>query len=125
MDAAAHREANLALMTADNGYDVIIVSCNNAKQAEYVHPETHSTYPPTPSPRSPHPSHSYWTNRLRSGAGQVAPAAAHVFAVHEDWEGGAGNALGTLYAYQKACAIAPEGFDMTAKLSAGEISVAM
>ena len=26
-----------------------------------------------------------------------------VVVVYEDWEGGAGNGLGTLYAYQKAC----------------------
>ena len=30
--------------------------------------------------------------------------AATVLCVHEDWNGGAGNGLGTLYAFQKACA---------------------
>ena len=44
-----------------------------------------------------------------------------VVAVHEDWDGGAGNGLGTLYAYHKACAQASaRGIDLTAKLRAGE-----
>ena len=34
------------------------------------------------------------------------PKTTVVLAVHEDWEGGAGNGLGTLYAYKKACAAA-------------------
>lgn len=35
-----------------------------------------------------------------------------VLAVSEDWaKGGAGNGLGTLYAYEKACRVAKEKFD--------------
>ncbi|CAN0379704.1 unnamed protein product, partial [Laminaria digitata] len=51
---------------------------------------------------------------------------ATVLAVYEDWPGGAGNALGTLYAYQKAAALAEsKGFDLAGKLKAGEISVGL
>lgn len=47
---------------------------------------------------------------------------ATVLAVYEDWPGGAGNALGTLYAYQKAVALAAtKGLDLPAKLAAGEV----
>lgn len=45
-----------------------------------------------------------------------------VLAVYEDWAGGAGNALGTLYAYQKASALATtKGLDLPGKLAAGEV----
>lgn len=47
---------------------------------------------------------------------------ATVLAVYEDWEGGAGNALGTLYAYKKAAALAEfKGYDLSGKLKAGEV----
>lgn len=47
---------------------------------------------------------------------------ATVLAVYEDWAGGAGNALGTLYAYQKATALAEsKGFDLAGKMKAGEV----
>jgi hypothetical protein len=45
---------------------------------------------------------TYWQARLEAVLGQVMPASSLVVAVHEDWTGGAGNGLGTLYAYQKA-----------------------
>jgi len=45
----------------------------------------------------------YWQKRLDAGRGQVCGADAEVVVVHEDWEGGAGNGLGSLYAYKKAC----------------------
>ena len=46
---------------------------------------------------------------------------ADVVAVHEDWNGGAGNGLGTLYDFQKACAKAKaaSGVDLQQKLHAG------
>ena len=34
--------------------------------------------------------------------GQIIPTNGKVVVVHEDWVGGAGNGLGTLYAYHKA-----------------------
>ena len=43
-----------------------------------------------------------WQERLQAGLGQVAHSEARVVAVCEDWPGGAGNGLGTLYAIQKA-----------------------
>ena len=47
---------------------------------------------------------------------------ATVLAVYEDWAGGAGNALGTLYAYQKATALAEsKGYDLAGKMRAGEV----
>jgi hypothetical protein len=50
-----------------------------------------------------------------------------VLAVTEDWgAGGAGNGLGTLYAYRKACAAAlPLGVDLPALLLAGSVSAAL
>ncbi len=52
-----------------------------------------------------------------------------VLAVSEDWSSpsGAGNGLGTLYAYQKACRVAREmhGVDLAAELRTGKISAAL
>jgi Ca2+-binding EF-hand superfamily protein len=45
----------------------------------------------------------YWQARLEAGRGQVCGSKAEVIVVHEDWPGGAGNGLGSLYAYKKAC----------------------
>ena len=53
-----------------------------------------------------------------------------VLAVSEDWSSasGAGNGLGTLYAFQKACRVAKEkydGLDLAAELNAGKVSAAL
>lgn len=56
--------------------DVIIISTSHAHQEEY------------------------WQKRLKEALGYPLT---HVICVTEDWEGGAGNGLGTLYAYLKAC----------------------
>merc|ERR1740117_2354921 len=45
----------------------------------------------------------YWQARLEAGKGQVCGKDAKIVVVHEDWAGGAGNGLGSLYAYKKAC----------------------
>ena len=74
----ACRQSNLSQMLTRTGYDVVIVCTSNETQA------------------------AYWQVRLAGGS--VVPANCTVLAVDEDWEGGAGNALGTFYAYQKACA---------------------
>ena len=66
----------------DRCYDVVIVCTGNPSQEKY------------------------WQSRLESGLGVFFPKTTVVLAVHEDWEGGAGNGLGTLYAYKKACAAA-------------------
>ena len=52
-----------------------------------------------------------------------------VLAVSEDWSSpsGAGNGLGTLYAYQKACKVAKDkyGVDLGAEMKAGKVSAAL
>ena len=58
--------------------DVIIVSTDNAYQEELCQ------------------------RHLEGLLGDLIKPTAKVVAVHEDWPGGAGNGLGTLYAYQKA-----------------------
>lgn len=77
---------------------------------------------------------SYWTDRLSRGICKSHPdneggAYPMVLAVSEDWNGsgGAGNGLGTLYAFQKACGIAKErhGVDLAEELLAGNVSAAL
>ena len=89
--------------SADSGYDIVIVCTGNEKQAEY------------------------WQQRLESVRGVVLPASSTVLAVHEDWPGGAGNGLGTFYAYVKACAAAKaaHGIDIPELLAAGTHSVGL
>lgn len=75
---------------------------------------------------------SYWMKRLSEGVcsnknkDSLYPL---VLAVSEDWtsKGGAGNGLGTLYAYQKACKLGKEmyGVDLKDLLSKKEISAAL
>jgi len=64
---------------------------------------------------------AFWQQRLESAKGKVIPAASAVVAVDEDWDGGAGNFLGTLYAWRKACAKHKDltGKDLAAELEAG------
>ncbi len=45
---------------------------------------------------------AFWQQRLTSATSRHHCHDAKVVVVHEDWPGGAGNGLGTLYAYQKA-----------------------
>lgn len=75
-------EANIDAMNQLQGFDVIIVCTGNQWQA------------------------GFWQERLEAARGQVLGQDTIVLAVDEDWEGGAGNALGTFYAYQKACRLA-------------------
>lgn len=57
-----------------------------------------------------------------SNRGSSVAKDATVLAVYEDWPGGAGNALGTLYAFQKATALAKsKGYDLAGKLISGEV----
>ena len=100
----AVRTSNIDLINkAETGYDVVIVCTGNVKQAEY------------------------WQQRLETVRGVVVPAGTTIVAVDEDWKGGAGNGLGTLYAYVKACAVAKEkhGLDISAGLAAGTHSVSL
>ncbi|KAL3817304.1 hypothetical protein ACHAXA_003045 [Cyclostephanos tholiformis] len=75
---------------------------------------------------------AYWMERLSKGIckgngdGGVYPM---VLAVSEDWSSpsGAGNGLGTLYAFQKACRVArgKSDVDIAAELMGGKISAAL
>jgi len=72
---------NIGFMQAEQGYDVTIVCCSDKEQA------------------------AYWQKRLDEAKGKVTPSNGVNLAVDEDWNGGAGNFLGTLYAWRKACAL--------------------
>jgi hypothetical protein len=67
-----------ALPAQGLGMDIVIVSTENAKQE------------------------AYWEWRLRAGRGVVLKADARICCITEDWHGGAGSGLGTLYAFKKA-----------------------
>ena len=68
----------------------------------------------------------YWMDVLSTG---LLSGGKKVLAVSEDWtaSGGAGNGLGTLYAWKKACALATAryNFDLAAELAAGSVSAAL
>ncbi len=63
----------------------------------------------------------FWQKRLDDMRGQILKPSAYVFAIYEDWAGGAGNALGTLFAFDEANQTAKErhGFDLFKKLAEG------
>eukprot|EP01039_Chlorochromonas_danica_P008779 gene8779-9681_t len=94
---------NIEMMNRLEGFNVVIVCCSSDKQA------------------------NYWQQRLERGRGSVLPAQALVLAVEEDWPGGAGNALGTLYAFVKASRLAQErfGLNLLEELKASKISVGL
>lgn len=64
---------------------------------------------------------AYWESRLRASRGVVAKAEAVVCCVSEDWVGGAGNGLGTLYAFVKARdkLLRQENIDLSERLRQG------
>ncbi len=62
----------------NQGFDAVIVVSSSKSQAEY------------------------WQERLESSRGTVTPRQTQVISVEEDWPGGAGQLLGTLYAWSKA-----------------------
>lgn len=76
---------------------------------------------------------TYWMDRLSKGICKNTAAGdtkyPMVLAVAEDWTGvgGAGNGLGTLYAFQKACRVAREkyGVDLAGELKEGKVSAAL
>lgn len=89
--------ATVKEMDGSQGFDAVVVCTSNAAQEDY------------------------WQERLEATRGQAAKADAIVVAVHEDWGAdGAGNGLGTLYAYTKARAKAKTaGHDLDALLAGG------
>jgi len=91
-------EGALAAMQKVEGFDVVVVCTGTEQQA------------------------AYWQAKLEKGRGTVVPLSCKVVCVFEDWNGGAGNGLGTLYAWQKASAA--DG-DLKRGLAAREISCAI
>lgn len=74
-----------AMTKPENRFDVTIICTTDDYQAEF------------------------WMSKLSVGADAKFPM---VLAVSEDWGGsGAGNGLGTLYAWQKACNYAKDKYD--------------
>ncbi|MCH9634740.1 MAG: hypothetical protein S4CHLAM7_15010 [Chlamydiae bacterium] len=61
---------------------------------------------------SPH-EELYWQKRLNNVRGQIIKDHTRIITICEDWEGGAGNALGTLYAFSKANALMQEKFNFS------------
>ncbi|RMD74230.1 MAG: hypothetical protein D6820_17105 [Lentisphaerae bacterium] len=51
---------------------------------------------------------AFWQQRLEKTRGAISPQHCRIYVVYEDWPGGAGNGLGTLYALHKAERIARE-----------------
>jgi hypothetical protein len=98
-------EANIDTMNnaGSAGFDVIIICTSTTSQAQY------------------------WQDRLDATKGVTSPSDAIIIGVDEDWNGKAGNGMGTLYAFVKASqqAATEHGIDLQEKLAAGEISVAI
>mmetsp|Transcript_12141 Transcript_12141/g.10978 ORF Transcript_12141/g.10978 Transcript_12141/m.10978 type:complete len:537 (-) Transcript_12141:68-1678(-) len=94
---------NIEYMNTLDGFNIVIVCCSSQLQADY------------------------WQGRLTKAKGSIIPLDSVVVAVEEDWPGGAGNALGTLYAYVKASKIVKEqfGVDVDAEIKAGKVSVGL
>merc|ERR1719159_884315 len=86
----------IARMKGPGGFDAVIVCCSNLA------------------------GENFWQRRLEQTIQEVTGTPARVFCVHEDWDGGAGNGLGTLYAFRKACAKgATSGVDLAQRLRDG------
>lgn len=97
MSIRDHLQAVLETARGGTGMDVVIVS--------------------TPSPDLA----AFWQRRLEQGRGAVCRPDALILAIHEDWPGGAGNGLGTLFALREASRLARErhGLDLRARLDGG------
>src|SRR5210317_2453572 len=96
MSLSQNMDANLKASAENSGMDIIIVSTTSHDQEEY------------------------WQKRLEAGRGQICKKDAVILAVYEDWPGGAGNGLGTLYAIAKAAMKAKsKGRDLLGDLKKG------
>ena len=106
MSPARFEEAVTAMTIPENRFDVTIICTTDDHQA------------------------AFWMSKLKqsSSSSSLFPL---VIAVSEDWNasGGAGNGLGTLYAWKKACKYATEncgdGLDLEDLLSKGEVSASL
>lgn len=97
----ALQDAVSAMTSGDNQFDVTIICTTDEYQADY------------------------WMQRLGDG---ICKNSRMVLACAEDWgPGGAGNGLGTLYAYQKACKLAQTkyGVDLDDLLAKKEVAAAL
>jgi hypothetical protein len=95
------QDAVTAMTSGDNQFDVTIICTTDDFQADY------------------------WMQRLGDG---ICKNSRMVLACAEDWgPGGAGNGLGTLYAYQKACKLAQSkyGVDLNDLLAKKEVAAAL
>jgi len=61
-----------------SGFDIVLVTTSTEAQA------------------------TWWQHRLEAGRGSLLAPRARIFAIHEEWHGGAGNGLGTLNALMTA-----------------------
>eukprot|EP00934_Nitzschia_sp_Nitz4_P001153 Nitzschia sp. Nitz4//scaffold225_size51843//24519//26223//NITZ4_006897-RA/size51843-processed-gene-0.60-mRNA-1//1//CDS//3329542681//1153//frame0 len=100
------QEAVTAMTKPENRYDVVIICTTDDHQA------------------------AFWMSQLESALRTPEDSGDFpvVLAVSEDWGGsGAGNGLGTLYAWKKACAYAKDhkDLDLPALLGEGKISAAL
>lgn len=103
MSPARFEEAVTAMTLPENRFDVTIICTTDDHQA------------------------AFWMSKLDSGSDSQFPL---VVAVSEDWNssGGAGNGLGTLYAWNKACDYAKEhcnNLDLQELLAKNEISASL
>ena len=80
VESTKHMEANIDTMNnaGSAGFDVIIICTSTTSQAQY------------------------WQDRLDATKGVTSPSDAIIIGVDEDWNGKAGNGMGTLYAFVKA-----------------------
>lgn len=83
----------VAAMMDPSGYDYVVVCCSNLS------------------------AENFWQARLEQTLVEVTGFKGKVLCVHEDWNGGAGNGLGTLYAFQKA--MAKSGKDLVKEMYNG------
>ncbi len=67
-----------AAVESNRGFDIVIIVSSSGDQARF------------------------WQRRLEATRGSVISRSTQVISVEEDWPGGAGQLLGTLYAWQKA-----------------------
>jgi hypothetical protein len=91
---------NLALINSavarNEGMDIVIVSTPTVAQEKF------------------------WESRLQATAGQITNSDAVILCICEDWPGGAGNGLGSLYAFKKASEKAEKlGINLIDKIEEG------
>jgi len=84
-------------MQGPGGFDFVIICCSDLS------------------------AENYWQERLTQTIREVTGTSSTVICVHEDWNGGAGNGLGTLYAFVKACSKGEKlGVDLAKSLHDGK-----